>query len=138
MKLMKRTNTYKAANVTFDPTKIEAFSYGWWRFVAVVEGLVVFNNYSYSNTTSKHQAKVRSLMNELGIKIDLELPVKAGIKEQSLEQLIIEAEELLCDKFLTEKLRAQDRYEEKKAAKAALFNKQLDTCVAEVLENRGA
>jgi hypothetical protein len=79
MKYLKRAGIYKASNVTFDPKSVSAYSYGWWRFVDVVNGKVVFNNYSYSNSTCKHQHKVRSLMNELGIKIDLYISVPCSL-----------------------------------------------------------
>ena len=66
MKHMKRTNTYKASNVTFDPETMEAYSYGWWRFVERTPGgQILFNDYNYSNSTCKHQIKVRRLMREL-------------------------------------------------------------------------
>jgi hypothetical protein len=133
MKYMKRAGIYKAANVTFDPIKVQAYSYSWWRFVGIVEGKVVFNNYRYSSTTSKHQSKVRNLMKELGIKIDFELPLRQGIlfenetsykhgtttKGQTLEQMIIQAEEYLCGKFLEEQVKKQERYQKQKERKQA-------------------
>lgn len=71
MKQMKRTGIFKASNVSFDPSTVRAYSYGWWNFVRKINGAVVFNNYRYSNSTSKHQSKVWRLMDSLGIKIDL-------------------------------------------------------------------
>lgn len=103
MKFMKRANIYQCSNYncTFDPATVEAHSYRWWRFVAVIDGLVIFNSYRYSNSTSKHQRKVRSLMYELGIKIDLELPLPRGIRAgQTLAEMILEAEETVCDRLL--------------------------------------
>ena len=35
MKFKTRTKTYEASNVVFEPTKIEAKSYGWYTFVSV-------------------------------------------------------------------------------------------------------
>ena len=63
MKLVKRKNIYMASNynLTFNPVTLEAHSYKWWKFVAKVEGKVIFNNYWYSVSTSKHQNKVREL-----------------------------------------------------------------------------
>lgn len=122
MKLQKKTGIYKAANVTFNPIEIQAFSYKWWMFVAVVEGKVVFNNYRYSNTTARHQWKVRRLMHELGIKIDLELPAPEGlqtIRATKLAYLIETAETYLCDEFLRDVLKKQARYERAKARKLA-------------------
>jgi hypothetical protein len=128
MNLMKRTGIYKANNVTFNPTTLEAFSYHWWKFVAVVEGKVVFNNYFYSNSTAKHQSKVRNLMSELGIKIDIEMPLRGGIlrkgetryhhgmviEGKTLAEMILEAEETLCNKYLENELKKQERYERRK------------------------
>lgn len=95
MKLMKRTKIYKASNVTFNPETKQAYSYGWWRFVDVIEGKVVFNSYRYSNTTAWHQYKVRCLMEELGIKIDLEVSTSSSLSSangclEELENLVLE------------------------------------------------
>lgn len=112
MKLMKRANIYQCSsyNCTFDPKTMDAFSYRWWRFVAVIDGLIVFNNCRYSNSTSKHQSKVRHLMNTLGIKIDLEMPLPRGIRhDQNLGELILSAEEYLCEAVLNEELKREDR-----------------------------
>lgn len=133
MKHMKRSNIYKASNVTFDPTTIKAYSYSWWCFVAKVEDKVVFNNYRYSTSTSKHQAKVRRLLEQLGIKIDLELPLPDGILQASeiryrsgtlvqgktLAEMIVAAEEHLCDAFLEEQIKKQERYQKQKQRKLA-------------------
>lgn len=80
MKHYKKTNLYKASNVTFDPTKIEAISYNWWLFVKRIKGKTVFNSYRYSVSTSKHQSKVRSLMSQLGIKIDRYVEIRDGLQ----------------------------------------------------------
>lgn len=117
MKQMKRTGIYKSKNVSFDPIKCEAHSYDWWRFVAKVENKVVFNNYYYSSTTRKHQLKVKQLLNDLNIKIDIEAPFPKGITQldmSSLKSLIITAEENLCDKFLAEELKREERNEKSK------------------------
>lgn len=80
MKQLKKSGIYKAANVTFNPETNEAYSYAWWRFVGVVNGRVIFNNYRYSVTTAKHQSKVRSLMAQLGIEIDHEFACPKGLQ----------------------------------------------------------
>jgi hypothetical protein len=80
MKHYKKTNLYKASNVTFDPIKMEATSYNWWLFVKRIKGKTVFNSYRYSVSTSKHQSKVRSLMSQLGIRIDRYVQVADGIQ----------------------------------------------------------
>lgn len=120
MRYMSRSGLYQASNVTFNPKIIQAVSYSWWTFVAVIDGKTVFNNHYYSNTTNKHQWKVRRQMRELGINIDLELPVPSGLQvHTSLETVILEAEEYLCEAFITEKLKAQDRYHRAKARREA-------------------
>ena len=74
MKYYKKLKEYKASNVslTVEP-KLEAYSYSWWLFLPKYKGLVIFNNTNYSSSTCKHQSKVRDVLNELGIKIDIEL-----------------------------------------------------------------
>lgn len=142
MKLMKRTNIYKASNLTFNPVTLDAFSYGWWQFVGVVDGKVIFNTYRYSNSTSKHQSKVRRLINQLGIKVDIFMPIPKGLPksnargcygvldmkrgEMTLADLIIEAEEYLCDQFLKEKSRNIKAYERKKASQASLLERTIE------------
>lgn len=130
MKHMKRANIYQCSNYncTFDPNNIVARSYRWWVFVAKIEGKVVFNNYRYSNSTSKHQSKVRFLLNQLGIKIDLELPLPNGLpgsyrrglgmdssqvpdSDTSLASLIQTAEEYLCDRISIDEIKRQERNE---------------------------
>lgn len=128
MKYFSRSNMYKASNVTFSPETISAYSYGWWKFVGIVEGKVIFNNHRYSNSTSGHQQKTRSLLKELGIKIDIELPLISGLpgsylrygqtsSYSTLAECIYEAECELCNDFLNKKLRDQERYYKNKAKK---------------------
>jgi len=83
MKYFKRAAIYKNynGNNEFNPEKVEAYSYRWWKYVTVVDGLVLFNNYYYSPTTCKHQHETRRLMEELGIQIDLTLEVPCGFQD---------------------------------------------------------
>lgn len=116
----KRANIYKntTGSLTFNPETKEAVSYGWWKFVAMIDGQLVFNNYAYSNTTAKQQGKIRTLLSQLNIKIDLELPVPKGLQVYSTLEEVIEASELhLCDKFVSEQLKRQDQYQKAKARK---------------------
>lgn len=124
MRYYPRFKIYKASNVTFNPETIQAYSYGWWRFVDIVEGKVIFNNYRYSVSTCKHQSKVRALLNDLKIKIDIEMPLPNGIlkagessyrngentKGLPLSEMIVEAEEHLCNAFLENEIKKQERY----------------------------
>ena len=80
MKYYKRLGIFKASNVSFNSGTKEAYSYGWWKFVSKIKGEVVFNSYSYSPTTLRHQSKVRQLMGELGIPIDRYVRIKEGLQ----------------------------------------------------------
>lgn len=110
MKYFKRSGVYRASNVSFDPIKIEAYSYNWWKFVSVIEGKVIFNCFRYSNSTSKHQCKVRRLMELLGINIDqfVSLPKSLGTY-WTLEELYLAAEEQICNEYLESEIRREER-----------------------------
>lgn len=149
MKYMKRSKIYQASNYncTFDPTKVEAHSYKWWRFVAVVDGVVLFNNYRYSVSTAKHQRKVAGLMRELGIQVDVTLQLPRGIRnDQTLAELYVEAEETLCEQFLESEAKrdernakARQRSAEKRAKELAEFKANVETITYDnVLELRAA
>lgn len=90
MKYYKRLGLYKASNVTFNSYTLEAYSYDWWKFVAKVDGYVVFNDYYYSPTTLRHQAKVRRLLEELGVNIDILVHIKEGLQHPDFKRLIVE------------------------------------------------
>lgn len=126
LKYMKRAGIYQGSNynVTFNPKTNRAVSYKWWTFVAKIEGKLVFNNYRYSVSTAKQQSKVRSLLQELNIKIDIEMPLPKGIESgDSLAEMILKSEEHLCDKFFAEVLKKQEQYQRAKARK---FKKKLE------------
>jgi hypothetical protein len=46
---------------------VTATSYGHWTFVENMKGLYIFNDYNYSNTTSKHQWTMKGILQGLGI-----------------------------------------------------------------------
>lgn len=117
LKYFKTLGVYKNATgtLTFNPLTSEAYSYKWWRFVAKIDGLLIFNNYFYSKTTAKHQRKIKNLLNQLNIKIDLELSLENGITyDKSLTELIEQSEHELCDKFLANELKKQEKYRRKR------------------------
>lgn len=101
---MKRANIYKASNVTFNPENFQAYSYDWWRFTDYINGRIVFNTYTYSSSTIKHQSKVRSLLSDLGItgvfKIECPAGLQAPDRDESIREhyqgLIQELEELIA------------------------------------------
>ena len=83
MKHFKRANLLKSSTVTFDPSTTMAYSYGWWCFVKPINGLIVFNDYRYSPSTGKQQGKVRSLLDTLGIKVDLYVECPEGLQDSN-------------------------------------------------------
>jgi ribosomal protein S30 len=64
MKYFKRLKLYKASNVTYSPETKEAYSYGWWQFTKKIGNVVLFNNYTYSSSTSRHQSKVSRILRD--------------------------------------------------------------------------
>jgi len=73
LKFKKRSNMYSnsTGTNTFYPETLSAYSYSWWQYLKNFNGTLVFNDYSYSPSTSSHQWKLESLLKELNIKIDL-------------------------------------------------------------------
>lgn len=81
MKYLKRMDIYKGSNVTFDLNLMEARSYDHWVFVAKIDEKIIFNNYAYSSTTQRHQSKVRSLLDNLGIQVDICVETSKSLNE---------------------------------------------------------
>jgi hypothetical protein len=48
----------------------QAISYKWWTYLKVIDGKLVFNEYRYSVTTSKHQRECLNLLLNHGITKD--------------------------------------------------------------------
>lgn len=83
LKFNSRSKIYSASNVFFNSETCQAYSFVWWRFVEVINGRVVFNRHCYSSYTSRHQSKVRSLLHDLGITIDLEVDARVGLQNDN-------------------------------------------------------
>lgn len=71
-----------SGKVTFNPLTGDAYSFGWWRFVKVIDGRVVFNNYDYSVTTRGHQWQIQDLLGELGIEIDFTVNMSYSLTDE--------------------------------------------------------
>lgn len=69
LKFFKTLNIYKnsTGTVRFDPKTKTGYSYNW-KFVGEVKGVLVFNDYRWSNTTNGHQTAVRGVLRELDLK----------------------------------------------------------------------
>ena len=65
---VKRDNSFKSSNFTFNLDTLEAVSYGWWTFsMKLSEDKVLFNRTCYSSTTVKHQQKASLILSALNI-----------------------------------------------------------------------
>jgi hypothetical protein len=80
-KYFPKLGLYKASNVTFDPNTNVALSYGYWKFVKVINNELVFNSYRYSVTTARHQRRIRRLLVELGLEINVEIECPKGLDD---------------------------------------------------------
>ena len=88
MKKLKTRNEWVGCSgkCRFYGDTIEATSYGHWTFVKKINGKVFFNDYTYSNTTSKHQWEMRHFLKERGIKIDYIVYFRESLNEYSLKE----------------------------------------------------
>jgi hypothetical protein len=81
IKYFTRLNVFKTRNNIFDPSEMTAYSYGWWRYLQIIKGKLVFNNYSYSQQTNRHQGSLSRLLKELGVKIDHTVYIHGGLQD---------------------------------------------------------
>lgn len=81
LKYFTKLKVWKASNVSYDPHRELALSYGWWIMVKRINGLLVFNDYAYSTSTRAHQRKVRKLLDEMGVTIDLFIQAPKGLQD---------------------------------------------------------
>jgi hypothetical protein len=99
LKFRPRLKIYKnsSGRNTFNPETCEAHSYGHWKYVTKVNNTIIFNDYTYSMTTNKHQSEMRSLLCELEldknvIYVDQRESLTSGIFLNSLYEDLILAE----------------------------------------------
>jgi hypothetical protein len=57
MRYIQKRQRYEASNFSFQPDGQIGISYNWWIFSREVNGVLVFNNTTYSTSTTKHQSK---------------------------------------------------------------------------------
>lgn len=98
LKYYKRLKIYKNAHDTcnFNPETKAGRSYNW-EFCQVVNGMVVFNSYHWSSTTSAHQSAVRSILRELKIdfiQVDMGRATPRGINLDQVKALYSKIVEL--------------------------------------------
>lgn len=90
MKYYIRSKQYRASNVILEVNPLSAWSYAWWKFLARINGAVVFNGYNYSNSTCRHQSKVKAMLDKLGINIDLYIECPSGLQSANWLESTIE------------------------------------------------
>jgi hypothetical protein len=74
LKLYTKLKIFKNSTNTnsFDLLNMEATSYRHWTYLRIIPEIgLVFNNTYYSSTTNKHQRDTMTLLDKLGIKIDM-------------------------------------------------------------------
>ncbi len=83
LKYRPRLGYYKIntgnCTLTIENGNFRAKSYNWWSFVFVMDGILVFNDYGYSNSTSMHQSEVQRVLKELGQPIDVTIRSKETV-----------------------------------------------------------
>lgn len=116
VKYLKTKNELVSSNFSFDLADERAWSYGWWLFSRRdSKDRLIFNNYGYSPTTRKHQAKARLIIDrtpDLVLKytnkslLDLESALNDEIASA---QVAIRAIEQLMNKPRTQKAKNIER-----------------------------
>ena len=81
LKFYKRLDIYKnyKGSNRVDPKTMEAHSYQWWKYLMKVDDLLIFNSYTYSNSTSKHQVHTLNLLRSMGKKPDVYIECHQGL-----------------------------------------------------------
>lgn len=67
MRLYPRLKQYKCSNLIYDIEQQIAHSYGWYVIAKRFNGIMVVNDYNYSNTTLTHSYKLKRLFDEIDI-----------------------------------------------------------------------
>jgi hypothetical protein len=85
LKFYVKSNLYKNSNGSnqVNLEKMEAHSYHWWQYLMKFKGKVIFNNYHYSNSTSKHQINCKSLLDQNNININYFVEASQGLNNPS-------------------------------------------------------
>ena len=118
MKHYKKLNQYKASNLVYDCDSGSAYSYDWYVIAKRIDGNMVVNKFSYSNTTIKHFYKICRLFDSLGIQyIEIDAPRGLQNLEAAREYYVDRINNLQRD---IEKPRTQAK---KNAERAELINK---------------
>jgi hypothetical protein len=107
MKYFKKLEVYKNSSGKnwLSLKEMSGYSYDWWQYLKVMKGKVVFNNYTYSNSTAKHLNDAMRVLRDNNIKIDVEIAAPRGLQQDGLESAI----EYQLDKLNTAKERLANK-----------------------------
>lgn len=78
LKWRPRLKIWKSGSLQWNPETQEAWSYNWC-FAKRINGKMVFNEYRYSNTTTRHQWEMRGFLKDHKIKIDLTIDTQKSL-----------------------------------------------------------
>jgi hypothetical protein len=135
LKYYPRLGVWRASNVKLDPKSLRSWSYDWWLMSCRIGPYLVFNEYGYSNSTRKHQSKVRSWLWKKGyLFVTVESPHGLQDLESSRRYYLNRIAELeaLCARPKTRAYKNQERRERIYGLKAKL------ELVNDLIEIRGA
>lgn len=131
MKLIKTKNLYtnSTGSNQFNLTEMQATSFRWWVYFKRINGRNVFNWYAYSNCTSKHQRELFRLLQDLKIKIDIEVQIKDGLQGLKSIKEVRKAEKDWHKKRLENEERK--RIERNKRSRELRRKKRIETIFAQ-------
>ena len=115
MKYFKRLNVYKNSTGSnkVDLSNRYAISYDWWEYLKIINGILVFNSFYYSPSTSKHQSDCLRLLREHGLEPALRIESPKGLQNlnsaiEHYECMIRELQQQI-DKPRSRQAKNQDR-----------------------------
>lgn len=82
-----RKHRFVASNNFLDLDTMSAYSYGWWNYFRNIGGLWVFNRHRYSVSTGKHQLRMRGLLSDLGIHVDVYIDTRSSMANMDLSDI---------------------------------------------------
>lgn len=101
MKYKKTLQVFSGGNnLQFNPLNGLGFSYRWYEISKLFGKTLVLNNYSYSSTTIKHVAKLRTLFGQLGLEY-IEVSAPNGL--HNLDSAMIYHTEMLAHEMVADK-----------------------------------
>jgi hypothetical protein len=124
MKFYKKLGIYKNSTetCTFDPVSKESFSYNWFKITEVRQGKLIFNNYSYSMTTRKHQTEVLRLLNR---EPDIIVEAPEGLGKPCMFTRMSDVINIALNKLEAPKVRKKTKWELVDRIRKALMDYEL-------------